>query len=472
MITLNTDANNHLYVQLYLELRSKILGGQLAAGTKLPSKRRLSEDLHISQNTVDTAYQQLVSEGYLNAVAKSGFYVEEILPESMDKIPCAERCTEKIEDTAEKEIIWDFGIDRVDTERFPFATWVRLTKEIMHDENRTLLQRAHPQGDRRLREAVTDYLWEYRGIRCGADRVLIGAGTEYLFQLLMQILGRQRVVALENPGYEKTAKILKKNEIATRYVPVGAAGIDLDLLELSDADTAYVTPSHQFPLGVVMPVVARRRLLKWASEGCERYIIEDDYDHEFRYDGRPIPALKGMDEYDRVIYIGTFSRSIAPSVRISYMVMPDALMNRYREEFLFYSCPVSRFEQDTLSRFLTEGHYGRHINRMKKLYRSRRDCLIRELGQTPFAWDADISGTEAGLHLLVSVKNKAKAGLWKKSADESGVDMHELAEYCFDGIGKRFEGIFLFGYAHMNESDMREGIALLNQLWDESAPIE
>ena len=458
---LNFDSAVPLYQQIYEGIRSKILGGALSYGTKLPSKRRLSDELRISQNTVDTAYQQLAAEGYLKAVPKSGFYVEDIILQSkpLSRQPDVFYAagTEQPE-----PIKYDFAPDRVDTDCFPFATWVRLSKEIMHDENRKLLERAEPQGDLALRAVIADYLLEYRGIHTLPQQIVIGAGTEYLFQLLMQILGRKRTVAIENPGYEKTHHILRAEGIRTELIDVGNAGLCMDLLERSEADTVYLTPSHQFPMGVVMPVSQRMQLLRWASERENRVIIEDDYDHEFRYEGKPIPALKGMDEKGKVVYLGTFSRSIAPSVRISYMVLPPSLLEVYQRSFLFYSCPVSRFEQFTLSRFLQDGHYERHINRMRKLYRGRRDALIRELYGCCLGSEITIYGADAGLHLLVVLNHQAQAEQLQLRAACAGIRLHALSEYCFGELSEQTQRTFVFGYAHLNEEEIGAAVRLLS----------
>ncbi len=460
-IKLDFDSAIPLYQQIYEGIRSKILRGLLSYGTKLPSKRRLSDALRISQNTVDTAYQQLVAEGYLKAVPKSGFYVEDIILQSK---PLSRQLdvSYAVGEEQPEPIKYDFAPDRVDTDCFPFATWVRLSKEIMHDENRKLLERAEPQGDLALRAVIADYLLEYRGILTLPQQIIIGAGTEYLFQLLMQMLGRNRTVAIENPGYEKTHHILRAEGIRTELIDVGNAGLCLDSLESSEADTVYITPSHQFPLGVVMPVSARMRLLRWASESESRVIIEDDYDHEFRFEGKPIPALKGMDEKGKVVYLGTFSRSIAPSVRISYMVLAPKLLEVYQRNFLFYSCPVSRFEQFTLSRFLQDGHYERHINRMRKRYRSRRDALIRELYRSRLGNEISIYGADAGLHLLVILNHQTQAEQLQLTAARAGIRLHALSDYCFGELDEQTQRTFVFGYAHLNEEEIGDAVGLLS----------
>lgn len=243
----------------------------------------------------------------------------------------------------------------------------------MHDENRLLLEPAHPQGDYPLRESIARYLHAYRGVRCQPEQIIIGAGTEFLIGLIIQMLGRDRVYAVENPGYPKTFRIFQGAGARVRLVGLDGDGIRPDALLLSGADCVYITPSHHFPLGVIMPVNRRMQLLNWANAGENRFIIEDDYDSEFRFGGRPIPALQGLDMNDRVIYLSNFSKSIAPSIRISYMVLPPSLLAVYRRELLFYASSVSRFEQYTLCRFLSDGHFERHLNRMRGIYRARKD---------------------------------------------------------------------------------------------------
>ncbi|MEG2286796.1 MAG: PLP-dependent aminotransferase family protein, partial [Ruthenibacterium sp.] len=406
-LTLRFTSEGPLYHQLYARLADDIRAGCLAAGEKLPSKRRLAEQLHISLNTVDTAYQMLVAEGYLAARPRSGFVVcrlEQPVPSAAQRAGChgqtdAALCSREagtapranagaaaadLPQTAFDAAFgagsaarYHFETAAIDTTLFPFKTWRRLQRDLLAGDP-SLLNHGHRQGDENLRRAIATYLHEFRGAQCAAEQVVVGAGIEYLLGLLARLFAG-RTFAVEDPGYARTHRILENSGANVAFVPVDSEGMTVDALRASGAQLAYVTPSQQFPTGVTMPVGRRTALLHWAAQAPERYLIEDDYDSEFRFDGKPLPALQGLDDGTHVIYISTFSKSIAPAIRIGYMVLPPALLLRYREEFGFYSSTVSRFEQQTLCRFMDEGYFARHLARLRIAYRQRRDALVAAL---------------------------------------------------------------------------------------------
>ena len=359
-----------LYRQLYRHIVEEIASGGLAAGEKLPSKRRLAADLRVSVSTVETAYQMLVAEGYIAARAKSGFTVCRI--EKLDA-PVRPAPAAPPEPPA-KRWAYDFGTGSVDTALFPFKTWARIQRETVtaHPE---LLNHGSRQGDASLRAAIAKYLHAYRGVVCAPEQIVVGAGIEYLVGLLARLFCAS-TFAVENPGYPRTAQVLRNNGVRTVFVPVDGDGMTLDALQAGGAQLAYVTPSHQFPTGATMPIARRTELLRWAGAAPGRYVVEDDYDSEFRYDTRPIPSLQGLDQAGRVIYVSTFSKSMAPSMRIGYMVLPVPVLEMYRAEYGVYSSTVSRFEQQTLCRFMEEGHFARHLNRLRSA-----KCLPRPPGR-------------------------------------------------------------------------------------------
>lgn len=320
-----------LYRQLYRHIVEEIASGGLAAGEKLPSKRRLAADLRVSVSTVETAYQMLVAEGYIAARAKSGFTVCRI--EKLDA-PVRPAPAAPPEPPA-KRWAYDFGTGSVDTALFPFKTWARIQRETVtaHPE---LLNHGSRQGDASLRAAIAKYLHAYRGVVCAPEQIVVGAGIEYLVGLLARLFCAS-TFAVENPGYPRTAQVLRNNGVRTVFVPVDGDGMTLDALQAGGAQLAYVTPSHQFPTGATMPIARRTELLRWAGAAPGRYVVEDDYDSEFRYDTRPIPSLQGLDQAGRVIYVSTFSKSMAPSMRIGYMVLPVPVLEMYRAEYGVYS---------------------------------------------------------------------------------------------------------------------------------------
>ena len=376
---LDADSGVPLYEQLYRSLAGEMRSGTLAAGTRMPGKRRLAAELSVSVNTVDAAYQMLAAEGYLESRERSGFYVQEYLALPQAAAPeAAPPPRQPQPQPPAPPVRYDLSTRGVDPGLFPFRTWARLQKELLYSSPE-LLTHGDAQGDPALRQALADYLSEYRGVQCGPHQIVVGAGLEYLLGLLAPLLPGP--AAVETPGYPRAKQVLENNGVPCCCVPVDGDGRSVAALNRSDAAVCYVRPSHQFPTGVTMPAGRRAELLHWAArKPRQRYIIEDDYDSEFRFDTRPLPSLQGMAGADGpVVYLSTCSRSLAPSIRIAYMVLPEHLLPAWREKYRLYSGTVSRFEQQTLARFITEGYFTRHLARERVAYKARRDALTAAL---------------------------------------------------------------------------------------------
>ncbi len=465
-LILDSDSTMPMYQQLYGFIKDEIKTGNLQSGEKLPSKRSLSDHLKISQSTVETAYGQLVAEGYIQSVPKSGYYVNKLETLTIPPVKSEIRKTDT-DPVYTKQYRYDFRTNTVDTASFPFGTWARIVKEIMRDENRELLHAAHPQGDSALRGCIAKYLHAYRGVHCTEEQIVIGAGTEYLFGLIIQLLGQNAVYAVENPGYAKTHRILMSYGRRTNCIGMDEMGICSLALERSDSSVVYTTPSHHFPLGIVMPVNRRMQLLKWANKQEGRYIIEDDYDSEFRFSGRLIPSLQGLDAHNKVIYLGTFSKSLAPSIRISYLVLPSSLLDSYRENLFFYSSTVSRFEQMTLCRFIRNGHYERHVNRMRILYRGRKDKLVQEIRKLPFAGKIEIVGENAGLHLLLRIHASVSERDLVLAAESRGVKLYGLSEFYIGPKTAMPHSTVVLGYADFDFEEIEKAVSLIQAAWSQ-----
>ena len=460
-VPLDSTKKQPLYEQLYRFIRLEIEQGNLAAGERMPSKRELSAHLKISQNTVDTAYSQLAAEGYLKAKPRSGFYVEQLEP----LLPRAEKAVPyRANPVKEEHFAYDFHTGGVSTEHFPFSTWSKLMREVLGGSSRELLLATDPQGLPALREQIARYLHEFRGVAASPDQIVLGAGSEYLLGLLIQMLGRDCVFAVENPGYPRIRRILEGHSMAVRPVLLDARGMSAHRLRRTDARVAHITPSHQFPMGVVMPASRRSELLGWANERQGRYLIEDDYDSEFRFSGRPIPALQGMDG-EKVIYLNTFAKSLAPSMRIGYMVLPKALLEEYRARFRFYSCTVPSLEQYTLERFLRGGYFERHLNRMRTLYKQKRDRLLQAMEESGLTGFMQISGEDAGMHFLLNVQNGMDEAELISRAREEKVRVYGLSEYVI-GAPPAGVSLIVLGYGGLKEADMPEAAARLRRAWD------
>lgn len=454
-----------LYQQLYRNIRQDIESGFLSSGEKMPSKRKLASHLKISVATVENAYEQLQAEGYLHAEPKRGFFVQTIqLRKSIDLAPQSASCQEH--DTKPVVYRYDFRTNAVDTRCFPFATWAKLMRELLTGADQSLLTAADPQGILPLRQAIIRYLYEFRGIEALPEQVIVGAGSEYLTGLLIQLLGRDKGYGVENPGYHKIHKIFEKNGAPVCAVPLDGQGLQVDRLRQTGAQIVHVTPSHHFPLGIVMPVARRQELLNWAAEQDGRYIIEDDYDSEFRFSGRPIPALQSLDRKERVIYMNTFAKSLAPSLRIGYLVLPAHLLEHYRKEFLFYASTVPRFEQHTLALFLERGHFERHIARMRNSYKTRRNALTEAILQSQLAKQVRISGENAGLHLLLEVENGLDEATLVARAGRVGVRVYGLSQYYAFPDAAKPTSTLVLGYSQLRPEDMAPAVSLLEEAWN------
>lgn len=449
-----------LYEYLYNCIKEDILSFRLAPDEKLPSKRALSKHLDISTITVETAYGQLMAEGYIYSVPKSGFFVSHIASsERSNNIKTEE---EDISSQEQSEYFADFVTNSAPSDNFPFTIWTKLMRETMSDDQKKLMVSSPSVGIYELRKAIADYLYSFRGMKVSADRIIIGAGTEYLYGLIIQLLGRNKRYAIEDPGYRKIHHIYKANEVDCVHVPLDESGINPEMLEKSAADVLHISPSHHFPTGIVTPISRRYELLSWASKSKDRYIIEDDYDSEFRLLGKPIPSLQSIDVLEKVIYINTFSKSLTPTIRISYMVLPEALMKKYNEKLSFYSCTVANFEQYTLASFIRKGNFEKHINRMRNFYRSQRDELMQIIRSHPFYENVTVTEENSGLHFLLTVKTDLSDEELIKKAREKGINVSTLSQYYADKRNSK-EHTLIINYSGLEKEKMKEAVERLFQ---------
>jgi len=446
-----------LYDQLYRHIAAAIQSGQIPPGGKLPSKRQLCATLGVSMSTVEGAYSLLSAEGYVISHPRSGYVAARVIPLA-GAAPCPIASPPPAPQPPTPTWRYSFSTGAADTSVFPFSSWARISKEAVY-ENPELLQRGHPQGDLPLRQALAEFLAQYRGVRCTPGQIVIGAGVDNLLTTLLLLLPEHRQVALEDPGYPSAYAVVRQLERETASIPVDGEGMEPDALERSGARLAYVTPSHQFPLGVTMPVGRRSRLLQWACGAPGRWLIEDDYDSEFRYSSRPIPAMQGLDRQGKVVYLGTFSRSIAPAIRVAYLILPPALLERYQEAFPLAACTVSRFEQEALRRFIVQGLYARHLRRSVNLYRKKRALLTAALAAIP---GARISGDQAGLHFPLTLPSLSEGELVERAAAQ-GVRVHPLSQYCHQV--PPLPSTLVLGYAGLSEEELAQAAALLQKAW-------
>ena len=462
-IRLRTDSDKCLYQQIYEHIRQEIREGKLLAGERLPSTRSLAEYLQVARSTVDYAYDQLLSEGYIEAKPYKGYFVcrlEGIFTMEQQEMTEPEVVRpDSQEDGTQVQV--DFSPYGIDMTGFPFGVWKRITKNILNDSNSELFAQGEPQGDYDLRMTISRYLHSSRGVNCRPEQIIVGAGNDYLLLLLQKILGRHVGIAMENPTYKRAYRIFQSFAYRIYTVDMDDKGMRADKLFRLPVRAAYVMPSHQYPTGAVMTIGRRAELLRWAEKEPDRYLIEDDYDSEFRYRGKPIPSLQSSDKRGKVIYIGTFSKAIAPAIRVSYMVLPESLVEVYRRDCSFYSCTVSRIDQRILNEFIRDGYFERHLNKMRMHYRAKHDLLLAEL--EPFKKAFTISGEDAGLHLLLTAKGDVTEAQLLSAATEAGVKVYGMSENMVETDATK--ATILLGFGSVSEPEMKEGLHRLQKAW-------
>ena len=459
-ISLETGSDRPLYEQIYNHIKTEILDGGLPFQERLPSTRKLAQYLQVSRSTVDMAYEQLLSEGYIESAPCRGYFVSEL--DGIYKSVAKETEEARTAEVKKEHYRFDFSPNGVDLDSFPHNAWRKLSRVVLQDDEKELFMLGEPAGELELRSTIAAHLHQSRGVNCLPEQVVVGAGTDYLLMLLQAVFGEKRSIAMENPTYKKAYQVLENLGNSMQVIDMDRSGMNVKKLEASGAEIAYVMPSHQYPLGTVMPIKRRLELLKWADGSKERYIIEDDYDSEFRYKGKPIPALQGYDNHGKVIYIGTFSKSIAPAIRVSYLVLPEKLLRCYKERGTVFSSTVSRVDQRIVAGFLKEGYYERHLNKMRAVYKNRHDVLLEGLKEIP---GIEISGENAGVHLLVCFQNGRTEGEACALAKKAGIQVYGLSGYYVRE--KEETQTVILGYANLKEEAIREAVELLKDVWRE-----
>lgn len=442
------NSDTPLYEQVYKHIKSDIISGILSPGEKLPSKRSFARNNGISTITIQNAYDQLISEGYVFTVPKKGYYVANI--NEMSRVPAGTsiKLDIKIPEKPAK-FRFDLSNNKINPDNFPFSIWAKLLRETMSERSRELMEVSPTGGIYELRAAIADYLKSFRGMLVDPDQIVIGAGTEYLYGLLIQILGKNKKYCIENPGYKKLAQIYKQYHVECGFADIDDSGISVDSLHKSGADIAHISPNHHFPTGITMPANRRYEVLAWANEEAGRYIIEDDYDSEFRANGKPLLTLFSIDACEKVIYMNTFSKSLTPTIRISYMILPVHLANIFYSRLSFYSCTVSNFEQYTLASFIDRGYFEKHINRMRLYYIRQRKRLISCIENSNLKDKCEIIENESGLHFLLRLRTDIPDEVLKEKMKESGIKIQSLSEFYLSDEGAK-EHYFIINYSNID----------------------
>lgn len=445
-----------IYKQIYQWFQQEILSGRLSAHTQLPSKRLLADSLSVSQNSVLAAYMQLNAEGYIYTAERKGYFVERLEPLSLEA-PSMQMPHDPLPQYS-PDYMYSFSHMSVDASRFPFKQWRKTEQTAADADLNAWCDIDPPAGVHRLRTAISYSIRQMRGVNCQPGQIVIGASTQILLQLLVHLLGPKRSYALEDPGYQRIRLLLERSGQHTDLLPVDGHGLQTEALQRTNANTAIVTPSHQMPLGSIMPVSRRIKLLNWCYEQEDRYIIEDDYDSEFRYEGDMIPALQSLDNHDRVVYMGTYSKSLLPGLRISYMVLPPALAALFQQEGTHLIQTASSLHQQTLAHFIENGEYRKHIRRMSRHYGEVRELLIHEIHHV-FGSRASIQGEKSGLHFLLHVQtNEPLASILDRAVREK-LELYGIDRFM--KYPKEAPPTLVIGFARLEKEYLTEAVHAL-----------
>ncbi|MGE7675660.1 PLP-dependent aminotransferase family protein [Lysinibacillus sp. NPDC094403] len=453
-ISFTGDASK--YVQIYEEIKQAILRKQLLAHEQLPSKRTLAKTLDVSIHTIKEAYEQLLAEGYIYSKERYGYFIApfEFEWEQQQKQHISTAIT-----PTTYTIKFDFNNGHVDKEAFPFSIWHKLLKKHFNVDNLTT---SPWQGEAILRTEIARYVERSRGVACEASQVFIYSGTQNQLQALCHFFGSKAHVGLEEPGFKRVRATLQQCGLTTHAIPVDNSGVTIPKKSIH---MLYTTPAHQFPLGMVMPVERRAALLQWATS--ERaYIIEDDYDSEFRYKGLPIPSLAKMDQLQRVIYFGTFSKTLIPSLRISYMILPKSLV----EDFILFNqeqkSVVSKIDQLVLADFIAQGLFDKHLAKMRTIYRKKQHDLLAAIN-THFSEEFEVIGEKSGLHIVMKLPKRLSEQDAIRLAQEVGIKVYPCSTSYQEGSKY---AMVIMGYGGLTIEQIKEGIALLATVWQASMP--
>ncbi|MHC1721990.1 MAG: PLP-dependent aminotransferase family protein [Aminipila sp.] len=472
MIILDRNQKEPVYLQIYKYFKSQIVTGKLVEGNTLPSTRSLARSLEISRNTVEAAYQQLCTEGYVAGKAGSGYFVlpfdvnlyndtSDIRKRRMDNIHIARGNDEQAVDS---NIKYNFQYGKLNINDFPVKTWKKSLNEALNSCDLDCLGGYNDRiGENGLRIELMNYLYFSRGVSCRPEQIIITSGTLSALSLISQLfINDYHEVALEEPCYDSAREVFKNHGLKTIPVLLEEDGIDLNHLMASNAKLVYTTPSHQFPTGKIMGINKRLNLIQWAEKN-DAYIIEDDYDSELRYNSRPIPSMQSLDCMGRVIYINTFSKAFAPSLRMSFVVLPDTLLQKYKRNFSRYNCPVSWAEQKAMQFFMQDGSWNQHLRKICTINKKKHDALLAAIHQY-MKGQVIIHGNNAGLHILLEVNNMLNEKELISRAEKAGVRVYPVSIY-WENQKNYKDNMVLVGYSSLTETEIEEGICRLQCVW-------
>lgn len=462
IINLDKSKEDPLYVQLYSHIKKEIINKRIKRDEKLPSVRRLSKYLNISKTTVENAYQQLLAEGYIYSKPQKGYFANYIESDFIKNDDKFEDIYDYVEDY-NHHYKYDYKSEYVEEENFDFNTWKKHINYVINYNKEQLYTYGNVQGERVLREEILRYVYRTRGVICSSNNIIIGAGVQPLLNVLSLVMKKDKIqdFAIEDPGFNRAKDIFINNGFNIKPIKVTQKGIDIERLLKEDVRLCYVSPSHQFPTGTVMPVNMRSKLIKWAKEK-DGYIIEDDYNSELRYEGKPIPAMQSLDK-SRVIYLGSFSTVLVPSIRISFIIVPDKIMNLYSDDLKKHTQTSSKIEQLALARMMKEGDFERHIRKIRKNYAKKNEYTLKTIRK--YMGDkVEVISKNSGLYILIKIKNN-------KLSEEEFINIAKEKEIALSSIWEHsiikyvdYKGIFLLSFRGIKTKEIDDSIKLLSNL--------
>lgn len=451
----------YIYKQIYENLKKLILEHRIAKGEKLPSKREIAADLGVSLNSVTNAYEQLLAEGYIYTIERKGYFVENITDFDEQKQHHIKFPSDLRESNEDKDGWVSLSHITTDVSMFPFQEWMKSQQEAIQNHKRELAEISHPQGPLIIRKTIANMIAFTRGVICEPEQIVIGSGTQPLISQLMDLEPQFSNAAVENPGYSRIYRLLKSKGLEVTPISMDTQGVVIKELNQADPNYLFITPSHQFPTGKIMPISRRIELLNWSLAADNRYIVEDDYDSEFKYDTDNIPSLHSLDRNQRVIYIGTFSKTLLPSFRITYMVLPPDLLRKYREKYIDWIQGSNSLQLYTLHYFIKNGNYKKHIRKMTKHYEEKRKQLIQTLKYT-FTNKISILDIPAGLHFLAKFDTTKTYEEVRKAAKHEKIELYTIERFLLKGSKPCAEKIQLvIGFANLKIEEIKETVERL-----------
>ncbi|MFB7159498.1 PLP-dependent aminotransferase family protein [Lysinibacillus sp. NPDC056232] len=455
-LSISFTEDSSKYVQIYEEIKQAILRKKLIAHEQLPSKRALAKTLDVSVHTIKEAYEQLLAEGYIYSKERSGYF---IAPFEFEWGQQQKQHISTAKTPTTYTVKFDFNNGHVDKEGFPFSSWHKLWKKHFNVDNLTT---SPWPGESILRTEIAHYVERSRGVTCEASQVFVYSGTQNQLQALCHFFGQKAQVGLEEPGFKRVRATSQQCGLTTHAIPVDNLGVTIPKESIH---MLYTTPAHQFPLGMVMPVERRAELLQWATAE-KAYIIEDDYDSEFRFKGLPIPSLAKMDQLQRVIYFGTFSKTLIPSLRISYMILPKSLV----EDFIHFNqeqkSVVSKIDQLVLADFIAQGLFDKHLAKMRTIYRKKQQTLLAAINAN-FSMEFEVIGEKSGLHIVMKLPKRLTEQEAIRLAEEVGIKVYPCSTSYQQGSK---HAMVIMGYGGLTLEQIKKGIALLAPVWQSSTP--